>query len=382
MRIIMKNREIVRGTKDFLPREAELKRNFESRSVQTFLEWGYQEVITPTFEYLEVIESGAGEDIREELFLFQDRDGRILALRPEMTIPIARIAATKLRDQSGPIRLFYNANIFRHTLPQMGRYKEFYQLGVELIGAPGRRADAEVIALAAEILEQQNMEFKISLNHIGIFNSLLAASGLDEAAKESVKDLMLNKDLVGLRKVLQTEQQASELTAILLELPVMHGGPQVLDGLAAVIGVPGVNQAVEELLAVYQLLEEYGIQQDVVIDLGILRGFDYYTGLVFEGYSPQLGYPLLGGGRYDNLLDKLGCPRVATGFAVGIERVLLALKDRDTSSPERYVVSGKELGEVLAKARELRKLGKFVEVETDEVSPPDGVVVKPSPWSW
>ena len=161
----MKNREIVKGAKDFLPSEAALKREFESQAIEIFTRWGYQEVITPTFEYLEVIESGAGEGIREELFLFQDRDGRLLALRPEMTIPIARIVATKFRDFEGVLRLFYNANIFRHALPQMGRYKEFYQLGVELIGASGPRADAEVIALATEILKKPELDFKISLNH-------------------------------------------------------------------------------------------------------------------------------------------------------------------------------------------------------------------------
>ena len=131
----MKNREIVKGAKDFLPLEAAMKRAFENRTVEIFTRWGYQEVITPTFEYLEVIEAGAGQGIRDELFLLQDQDGRLLALRPEMTIPIARIVSTRFRDFEGVLRLFYNANIFRHAQPQMGRYQEFYQLGVELIGA-------------------------------------------------------------------------------------------------------------------------------------------------------------------------------------------------------------------------------------------------------
>lgn len=372
----MKNLEIVKGAKDFLPSEAAMKRAFENRTVEIFTHWGYQEVITPTFEYLEVIEAGAGQGIRDELFLLQDQDGRLLALRPEMTIPIARIVSTRFRDFEGVLRLFYNANVFRHAQPQMGRYQEFYQLGVELIGASGAMADAEVIALAAEVLKQQGLEYKISLNHIGIFNNLLQHSGLDESNRNGIKQLVLKKDLVGLKKMLSELPMAAELREVMLEMPLLYGAPEVLNRLEKVREIPGVREAVNELIEVYDHLTAYNIQDDVVIDLGILRGFDYYTGIIFEGYSPQLGYPLLGGGRYDNLLDKFGCPRVATGFAVGIERVLLALKGRNCTPGEVYEVSGKDAGEVLAKARELREQGLIVTVDLLNRGGDDQVVVK------
>jgi ATP phosphoribosyltransferase regulatory subunit len=372
----MKNLEIVKGAKDFLPSEAAMKREFENQTVEIFTRWGYQEVITPTFEYLEVIESGAGEGIREELFLLQDQDGRLLALRPEMTIPIARIVSTKFRDFAGVLRLFYNANIFRHALPQMGRYQEFYQLGVELIGASGAMADAEVIALAAEVLKKQELDFKISLNHIGIFNNLLLESGLSELSREGIKRLVLKKDLVGLNRMLADLTMAPELRQVLLDMPLMHGGPEVLERLEAVRRIPQVKEAIDELSGVYDCLAPYGIQDDVVIDLGILRGFDYYTGIVFEGYSPQLGYPLLGGGRYDNLLGKFGAPRVATGFAVGIERVLLALGQHRSQSREVRVVSGNDLQAVLNRARELREQGFIAEVDLSGEDLSEKVVVK------
>lgn len=372
----MKNREIVTGAKDFLPLEAAMKREFENQTVETFTRWGYREVITPTLEYLEVIESGAGQGIREELFLLQDRDGRLLALRPEMTIPIARIVSTKFRDFEGVLRLFYNANIFRHALPQTGRYQEFYQLGVELIGASGAMADAEVIALAAEVLKQQNLEFKISLNHIGIFNNLLYQSGLTESDRDGIKKLVLAKDLVGLNKMLSGLSLAPELREVMLEMPLLHGSTQVLNRLQAIRGVPGVDDAINELSDVFDHLAAYGIQDDVVIDLGILRGFDYYTGIIFEGYSPQLGYPLLGGGRYDNLLDKFGCPRVATGFAVGIERVLLALEQGACSPREALEVSGNDIGAVLKKARQLREQGVIAAVDLNGRDCDEEVVVR------
>lgn len=359
----MKNREVVRGAKDFLPREAALKRQLENQTVQTFLSWGYKEVVTPTFEYLEVIEAGAGDDIREELFLLQDRDGRLLALRPEMTIPIARLVTTKFMDSERPLRLFYNANIFRHTQPQMGRYMEFYQLGVELVGASGVMADAEVIALAVEVLKLQGLDFKIGLNHIGIYNNLLAESGLSGEDQETVIRLILKKDLVGLERITAGSDISPDIRQALLDLPTRHGGAEIFTELEKIKGIDGVSLAVSELADVYRMLEHYGIQDQVVIDLGVLRGFDYYTGIIFEGYSPNLGYPLLGGGRYDNLLDKFGTPTAATGFAVGIERVLLALGDREPDSQPHCVVSGSDLPAVLAKARELREHGIIAEVD-------------------
>lgn len=373
----MKNREVVRGAKDFLPQEAALKRELENQTVQTFLSWGYKEVVTPTFEYLEVIEAGAGDEIRDELFLLQDRDGRLLALRPEMTIPIARLVTTKFSEINEPLRLFYNANIFRHTQPQMGRYMEFYQLGVELLGASGTMADTEVIALAAEVLKQQGLEFKISLNHIGIYNHLLAASGLSEEDKETIKRLILKKDMVGLEKMTAASDIGVDIRQALLELPSMHGGAEVLEELHKIDGIAGVHEAITELAEVYAMLAHYHIQNDVVIDLGVLRGFDYYTGIIFEGYSPNLGYPLLGGGRYDNLLGKFGNPVAATGFAVGIERVLLALQNRVPETLPHYIVSGSDLGAVVKKARELRSHGDIAEIDiTDQSDNKQKLVVK------
>lgn len=373
----MRTKEVVRGVKEFLPKEAALKREIENQAVETFWRWGYQEVVTPTFEYLEVIEAGAGESIRDELFLLQDRDGRMLALRPEMTIPIARMVSTKFGTVKKPLRLFYSANIFRHTQPQMGRYKEFYQLGVELIGVSGPRADAEVIALAAEIMEQQKLDFQISLNHIGIFNSLLAQSGLSEENREQIKQLTLKKDLVGLERTVSSLKMDPEIRGILQEIPVLHGGAELLGQLNTIKDLEGVDQALRELSEVYSLLECYGVHNRVVIDLGVLRGFDYYTGIVFEGYSPNLGYPLLGGGRYDNLLGKFDNPLDATGFAIGLERLLLALDQRKVEPFRRFMVMGCDWQAVLDKARELREQGNVVEIDIQNLDCEDRVKVVP-----
>lgn len=360
----MKKREVVRGAKDFLPDEAGRKREIENSAVDVFQRWGYREVVTPTFEYLEVIEAGAGTNMRDELFLMQDRDGRLLALRPEMTIPLARVASTRMADDLTPLRLFYSANIFGHTETQIGRYKEFYQLGVELIGTAGARADAEVIALAAEILNRQELSFQISLNHIGIFHALIENSGLTELQKEQVMRLTLHKDLVGLEQLLAGLPIKDEYREAFMALPVTRGGIEAFSKIRSMVALPDVARAVEELTAVYNLIGQYGIKDQVSIDLGILRGFDYYTGIIFEGYSPNLGYPLLGGGRYDRLLEKFGKPMPATGFAVGVERILLCLQGESPKpKQQRLIVRGDDLAAVLDKARDLRFQGHIAEVD-------------------
>jgi len=373
----MKMKEVPRGTKDFLPQEASLKREIERDTVDIFASWGYREVVTPTLEYLEVIEAGAGTNIRDELFLVQDRDGRLLALRPEMTIPIARVVSTKLKDARFPLRLFYSANIFRHTETQTGRYKEFYQLGVELMGATGVRADAEVISLAGEVLDRQRVEYIISINHIGIFNGLLDQSGLEPSAKEAIKRMVLHKDLVGLEQILTGLPLESSLGHVLLAMPVAHGDLEVLKVLEPVGTWPGVKEAIEELSSVYRLLESYGLAEKIVVDLGVLRGFDYYTGIVFEGYSPRLGYPLLGGGRYDNLLAKFGFPCPATGFALGLERLLLVIKEPRDKKVERFLVSGSEPEAVYREARRLRDMGLIAEVNLNPDEGGEPVTVVP-----
>ena len=304
----MKHREVPRGFKDFLPAEVKLKRHIEREAGAIFASWGYQEIITPAVEYLEVIEATSSVD-RQELFLFQNRDGRLLALRPEMTIPVARVASSHLRNQPLPLRLFYRCNIFRHTQPQKGRYSEFWQIGVEMLGARGERADAEVIALAVETMRRLGVkDFQLSINHSGIFNSLLAESGLSLTEREELREMVTRKDLVSLEQKLTGMALPRGFREILLKLPVLYGGMEVFDMLPDVSGISGAAVAVNELRSLFSTLQDFGVGDMVVVDLGVVRDLDYYTGVVFEGYSSQLGYPLLGGGRYDRVMEHLGGP--------------------------------------------------------------------------
>ncbi len=357
----MKAREIPPGFKDYLPREAKLKRMIEEKAAELFLSWGYQEVITPAVEYLEVIQ-GAGMNVAEqELFLFQNRDGRLLALRPDMTIPIARLASTKLSNHPMPLRLFYRANVFRYSLSQHGKYNEFWQVGVEMLGAQGTRADAEVIALAVELMTRLGInDFQLSVNNVKIFNRLLKESRLPQEDENEIKKLVMNKDLVGLERKLSDLELDGKVTEAFLRLPVLNGTLDVFKQLPDFSEWPEVMAGIEELGLLFEALQAFGVGDRVVIDLGVLRGLDYYTGIVFEGYSSKLGYPLLGGGRYDKVMERYGWPNPATGFAVGVERVLLALGEIDLPKEDRVVVGGNNLARVAEVAARLREEGRVV----------------------
>jgi len=359
----MRNREIPKGLRDLLPEEMKTRRRLEKKAAELFASCGYDEVLTPTFEFLEVVE--AGGNIREKLFLFMDREGGILSLRPEMTVSIARLAATHLQEEMLPRRLFYSANVFRHVQPHLAQYREFWQTGIELLGAAGPRADAEVIGLAVQVMREFGLDnFKVSLNHIGIFNSLLDMCEIKPQDQELVRRLATKKDLVGLTEALDRLPADDLLKETIALLPTLHGGLEVLNKLPCIENNPSGTQAVEELTASYGALRDMGVEEQVLVDMGILRGLDYYTGVVFEGFSPDLGYGLLGGGRYDRLLSQFGFPCPATGFALGLDRLTLVLQNKE-EEPSRCLVGGADWAAMVATADRLRSEGRIVALDVE-----------------
>ncbi|HZK44193.1 MAG TPA: ATP phosphoribosyltransferase regulatory subunit [Syntrophomonadaceae bacterium] len=363
----MRNKIIPSGLRDLLPDQVKVMREIEKKITQLFKGYSFQEIITPTFEYLDVIETGAG-NIREELFLFMDREGGILSLRPEVTVAIARMVATHLIDKDFPQRLFYIANVFRHIQPQRAQHREFWQMGVELMGVSGVRADAEIITLAVESLRTIGVQdFKISLNQIGIFNSLLEDSSIESEQKKLIRSLVEGKDLVELGKLLESLPIDDALKETIVKLPVLHGGLEILRDLPYLEKHPQASQAVEELVNVYDALQVTGVRENVVLDLGVLRGLDYYTGIVFEGYAPDLGYGLLGGGRYDNLVGKFGRDCPAVGFAMGLDRLAMVLDSKEKSLPH-YLVGGTDYEKVVERCNELRNKNYVVEMDVENLT--------------
>lgn len=360
----MNRRKIPRGLRDLLPEEVKQRRHMERRVRTLFQSYGYREIVTPTIEFLDVVEGGTGRNIRKELFLFMDREGEVLSLRPEMTVSIARLAATHLQGEL-PQRLYYNANVFRHVLPHLAQYREFWQMGIELLGVSGVWADAEVISVAVKSLLALGLDdFKISLNQIGIFNSLLEDCRLEQPDREEIRRLVEDKDLVALSTLLDGLDIDDGLKESIARLPVLHGGLEILEQVPYIEKNRKAEQAAAELKKVYEALQVCGVIGSIVVDMGVLRGLDYYTGIVFEGYSPELGYGLLGGGRYDGLLGEFGMDAPATGFALGLDRLALVLKSQE-KEPPRYLIGGNNLPKMVREADRLRGQGWIVEVDME-----------------
>ncbi len=359
----MNKRMVPKGMRDLLPNEVKVRRHMEKKISALFRSFGYKEIITPTFEYLDVIEGGTGNSIRKELYLFMDRDGEILSLRPEMTVAIARLAATYLQQEFLPQRLYYSANVFRHVQPHLAQYREFWQMGIELLGASGVWADAEIITIATRSMRALGLDdIKISLNQIEIFNSLLADCNLAPQHREIIRKQIEEKDLVALGRILEDLPISDQLKESIAMLPVLHGGLDVLGRIPYLQKNRKASQAAQELEKVYEALRISGVIDSIVVDMGVLRGLDYYTGIVFEGYSPRLGYGLLGGGRYDSLLGQFGFDSPATGFAMGLDRLALVLNKQE-KEPVRYLIGGFDLPSMVAEADRLREQGWIVEVD-------------------
>jgi len=360
--------QIPYGTRDFLPKEASRKRAVEGDLAKLFDLWGYDEVVTPTIEYLETLAVGAGNDLDQHMFKFFDKNNRILALRPDMTTPMARVAATRLKENTMPMKLFYMTNVFRYEQAQTGRQCEFYQAGVELMGISGPTADAEVIALAIESMLKSGLkQFKIGLGQVDFINGVMAQSELSTKQQQQVKNAMLSRNLVGLDEILSKSGLSQEAQNVFKHIPLLHGKQEMLKQAYAMVDNEVSHKALDNLAQIYRLLESYGVAEYVDFDLGIIRDFDYYTGMVFEGYTPGLGFPICGGGRYDTMLSSFGMNTGATGFALGIERILLALERQGiastVNSKDVYIGwSQDKLVAAMNQGGELRALGQRVEL--------------------
>lgn len=355
------------GVRDLLPSEALRKRGLENTFEKTFRSWGYNEVITPTFEFYEAMSIGRGAEEDAQLYKFIDRQGHILTLRPDMTTPIARLAGSKMRDWPRPMRFFYMANVFSYEDPQAGRQREFYQSGVELIGEGSPFADAEVIAIAVELLNESGLRnFQVSIGHVDILYGMVEELGLPEDQVGRVKAAISNRNYVGLQELLAEFKVPDSDKERFMRIITTHGGRNIIEEARQLARNAKTLRALDTLDKVYEALQAYEISSNVELNLGVLRGLDYYTGIVFEGYSSYIGFPILGGGRYDNLMGQFGSDCPATGFALGMERLLLSL-EREGSTPEiaaepDYVVlyQAGQAAAAFKKARELREAGSVV----------------------
>jgi histidyl-tRNA synthetase len=319
-----------RGTRDFLPEEMEKRREVERRLRKLAESFGYREVSTPTFEHSELFKRKSGEGIVEEMYVFEDKSKRELALRPELTAPIIRMFVNECSRMPRPLRFYYFGNCFRYERPQKARYREFWQFGVELIGSESYLADLEVILLAYKMLESLEIDFELHIGHVGLLRNLLKPLG-----EESSKAMRLidKKDEEGLRKLF-SELGMRDLEEKVLRLTELVGGKEVIEEAKEI-----VDFGFDHVEKLSDLLESLGVKHR--INFGIARGLDYYTGVVFECYAKGLGAQkqICGGGSYE-LAQILGGERTpATGFAIGFDRVCELFKGDSVKKPVVVIVN-------------------------------------------
>jgi len=307
------------GTRDVLPDETREARAITDALRRVFERHGYGEIYTPALEYESVLARADMADVKPAYRVF-DESGEILVLRSDMTVPIARVVASRYANSEPPLRFCYFAHCYRGVAPSRGQPRELLQAGIELIGSPAPHGTAEALTVLCHALDATGLkDYRIGLGDASLYPALMASLEVSEADREGLLSALVMRDFVGLAERLQDTGVVGEAAELLLEVPQRRGGPEVLSDTPA-----PAEEAVAGLRLVHELLEP-GVADRVIFDLGLVRNIGYYTGAVFDVYDPALGAPLGGGGRYDELLGRFGRRLPAVGFALGIDRLHLAL---------------------------------------------------------
>jgi ATP phosphoribosyltransferase regulatory subunit len=307
------------GTRDVLPDETREVRAITDTLRGVFERHGYGEVYTPALEYESVLARADMAEAQPAYRVF-DESGAVLVLRSDMTVPIARVVATRYTTSEPPLRFCYFAHCYRGVRPQRGQPRELLQAGIELIGSPAPQGTAEALTVLCHSLDATGLkDYRVGLGDASLFPSLMASLQVPEPIRAGLLEALVMRDFVGLEQMLADSGLSSEAAQLLLEVPQRRGGEEVLSGVPA-----PAAEAVGGLRLVHELLEP-GVASRVIFDLGLVRNIGYYTGAVFEVYDPALGAPIGGGGRYDDLLGRFGRALPAVGFALGVDRLHIAL---------------------------------------------------------
>lgn len=349
-----------RGTRDLFDNEARRLRWVERRIRETFESFGYSEIITPTLEKLELITAKSGEEIVEHLYDFKDKAGRKYALRPELTAPVMRAYVNSLQKAPKPVKLYYISNCFRYERPQSGRYREFWQAGVELIGSPTPEGEAEILAISNALLDNLGLkDFAIYIGHIGVLRKLLTKMGITE--QSSMLGMIDREEYEELDERLIACEVDRKSRELLFKIMGLSGGRDVLERVGELLEDEEIEGEMERFEETLDFAEELGVGYSV--DMGIARGLDYYTGMVFEIYAKKLGAEnqICGGGSYRLAEIFSGSPISTCGFAYGLDRLILALEKEGVALGEEegskvYIVpvSRDYLSEALKIASKLR----------------------------
>ena len=357
------------GVRDIYNEECEIKQVLKERLKRTMGQYGYHIIQTPTFEFFDIFGKEIGTTPSKELYKFFDREGNTLVLRPDITPSVARAAAKYFSDIDMPIRLYYMGNTFTNNSSYQGRLKENTQLGGELIGDNSVEGDGEVLSLAIESLKAAGLkEFQLSVGHADFFLGLVEAAGLKEDEEEELRELISNKNYFGVDEMVSKWDMEESLRSLFRMLGGSYFSIEELAGARALaVNYPKVLSAVVRLEELHKVLEVYGVDKYVSYEPGLLSNYQYYTGIIFSGYTFGTGEPILKGGRYDKLLHHFGKDAPAIGFAVVVDQLMLALSRQKVQvevshTGEMIVYTKERLRDAILAAKKIRDNGGCVEL--------------------
>ena len=363
--------ELPEGFRDLLFDEFLKKKYVEDVIRRCFKSWGYNEIKTPLLEFLELFlkKSGVSEN---NIFKILDKNGKILALRYDITMQIARIVSCNYENLVFPLRVFYVDEVFRYDESQVGKPREITQAGVELIGSSTVEEDAEIIALAITILKEMGIsEFKIEIGHVDFLNGLLEQHGLN--GLNEIRNLIYRKNFSELENYLSKLNVDEPTKNVFLKIPDLYGDIEIIDKCHEFINNPKSLKALERLENIYRILEGWRMHSFITFDLGIIQNLNYYTGIVFKGLCKHIGYYLLSGGRYNSLLEEFRLKEGAVGFAFDVDALTNIVEINESIEREKEKtliwVNKRERREddIFDLAEELRRAGEKVIIYWDKI---------------
>lgn len=313
------------GTRDILFEEYEQIKDIEGTLAKIFKEYGYHGVRTPAMEFFDVFSDGLGTIPQQEMYTLSDYKGRIMALRPDSTKPVARLVSTRLKNAQFPLRMYYNQCVYKRNKNSNLMSDEIRQSGIELIGETGESGDIETLKIAAKcLLKTCGKKFMLEIGHTGFFKEIIDSLDISCGAKESIREYIEAKNYPALNTLLDNLGSGKKSEA-LRHMPELFGGIEVLEKAEKTIKTDNIKSVLSKLKSLYNALVSEGFEGNIIIDLGLINGYEYYSGLVFKGYAHGRGEAVLSGGRYDSLYSDYGLKLPAIGFAVNTE-LLLAQK--------------------------------------------------------
>jgi len=362
------------GVRDYLPVAAARRRGLAATAAAEIERWGYRGIITPLYEYAEVLDRGMGAAVSAMRFV-EPASGEVVALRPDLTPQVARLVATRMHDEPGPVRLYYQGSVVRLD----GGRREIFQIGVELIDAPQPGGDLEVVALAEAALGALGIaDYTVDLGHAAVVRAALSELGLDDEAMAALQLALMRKDGAAVASLATLTRVSDARKQLLCALPSLYGGPDVLGRARALVENAEARAAIDELELLCARLGALAPAERLSIDLGEVRGFDYYTGTRFALYAEGVGGALASGGRYDGLVARYGRPARAAGFALDVDRTAELLKLRGVPAPRQaggVLVAGEPVAAARA-AAELRQKGERAVLDLDEPAASDGELLR------